>query len=123
MGQALTDWVLSQVQPKGRFASMRQLALASGLSQSALNTILERGRAEPETLLKLAKSTGGRPVELFQLAGWLTEEEFAEVPSRPLSPQESELLEGFQDLPEEGRLWLLRSLRGMLRYQAEEGSA
>lgn len=73
--EALRDWLRHQSGAGGRLSSSRQLAAAAGLSHSAVHVILRRGRAGPETLVKIARACGVSPLYLFRLAGWLTEEE------------------------------------------------
>jgi hypothetical protein len=53
------------------FRSERQLSLAAGLNQNAVNNIIASGRASPEALIKIAGALGCPPSRIFVVAGWL----------------------------------------------------
>ena len=109
----LQKWATSQIAPIGRFSSIRKLAEESGLSQGTVNAVITKGKAEPETLIDLAKTTETPVTDLFVMAGWLTPEDVsADVPR--LTRRETDLVDGFRNLPDEGRRWMLGSLQGML---------
>ena len=109
----LARWLRQQIGPDRRFKSPRQLAVAAGLSQGMVNLIIERGAARPETLKKLAVPLEVPVERLFVKAGWLKSEDLDTGSNWELSEDEVELLKRYRELPQEGRVWLVGSLRGM----------
>jgi transcriptional regulator with XRE-family HTH domain len=112
----LARWLRQQFGPNQRFKSARHLSLAAGLSQNMVNLIMERGGAGPETLMKLADLLGVPVERLFVKVGWLKDESLDANSTWDLSEDEAELLKGYRDLPQEGRAWLIGSLRGMQQF-------
>jgi transcriptional regulator with XRE-family HTH domain len=112
----LARWLRQQFGPNQRFKSARHLSLAAGLSQNMVNLIIERGGAGPETLIKLAELLEVPVERLFVKAGWLKDESLDTGSTWELSEDEVELLQGYRELPQEGRAWLIGSLRGMQQF-------
>ncbi len=93
MGQSLlAEWIESQIGRDGRFRSARQWSIAAGLNQNAVTMVMERGRGDPETLIKIGTPAGKTPREMFELAGWLEEE----GATGDLTGAEAELLDLFR---------------------------
>lgn len=109
----LANWIRQQIGPDRRFKSARQLAVSAGLSQSVVNLIVQRGTARPETLKKLAGPLEIPVERLFAKAGWLKDRDLDTGSNWELSDDEVELLKRYRELPQEGRVWLVGSLRGM----------
>jgi hypothetical protein len=101
--RALAEWLDAKIGRDRRFKSARQLALAAELNQNAIVNIVQRGRAEPETLIKLARVLGESPVQLFILAGWLRPEDI----NPHLDVDEAKLLDYWRRTPAERRHVLL----------------
>ena len=78
----LAKWLINQIRPHGPYASIRDLTIAAGLSQNTLHLVVEGGRGtRPETLRKLATMTEIPIIDLYVIAGWITEEEAGSVPA------------------------------------------
>lgn len=108
----LSRWLESLIGRGRQFPSARHLSLRAGLNQSTVNTILEKGKASPETLLQLAAATGTPARRLFAMAGWLPEDEA----EGGLTAEQRELAEIWEGLDPEARAVLLvqaRALRGL----------
>lgn len=108
----LAGWVLQHIGPGKDYSTPRAWSLALGLNQDTLRLIIERGRGDPETLVKLAESVGTSPALLFHYAGWLRPEDVGEA----LPEWESKMLVGARRLPPVLRRSLLDvTLPGLLR--------
>jgi hypothetical protein len=75
----IARWLAAQLGPDRRFKSARQLSIASGLSPNVVANILERGKADAGTLVKIAHTLDTSPVTIFIIMGWLTEQDLAEA--------------------------------------------
>ena len=69
----LADWLREYCGPGKRYPSPFAMSLEVGIGQNQVNTILRRGTARPDTLIKIARAVSMNPVKLFKLAGWLTD--------------------------------------------------
>ena len=107
---ALTDYLTGFVGPDKAYKSLRQLSLRAGLSENALAYLVERGRGEPETRVKLAEELGIKPSRLFILAGWLDPEELT---GEQLSSEDEQVLKVVRALPQERRRVLLEVAEAM----------
>ena len=108
----LAEWLSGQFGIGKRFRSGRALARVAQLNGNTVTNIVERGRAEPETLLRIAEVLRVSPQEIFQIAGWLPPGEEDDV--GPLLPDEEQLVEVFRSLSEEHRLLLLGLAQALL---------
>ena len=107
-----------QIGRDGQFRSPRQWSLAAGLNQSMVNQVMERGRADPETLIKIGHAAGKTPREMFILAGWLEEE------PTELTAEEETLLADYRRLRDEPALravglGVFRTILEQLRNQGQ----
>ena len=104
----LARWLINQIRPHGRYASIRDLTIAAGLSQNTLHLVVEGGRGtRPETLRKLATLTATPMIDLCVIAGWITEEEAGRVPARTFSHEEQCSLRLLSELPPDfAQAWL-----------------
>lgn len=93
----LAQWILNHTDDYGgEYPTLRQFALACGLNQGTLNQIVDGGGPKADTLRKLAESTGERLLDLYVIAGWLTEEEISVVPAPAMSQVEIGMLEQYR---------------------------
>ena len=101
----LARWLQNLTGSDKRYKNPRQLALAAGLNDSTLTRNIERGSADPETIVKVCRALGLDPLPALALSGLLTEEEAA----KGLDKEEARYLRAFHQLPE-GRRELLFQL-------------
>ena len=116
----LVAWLRDQYGPGKRYKSARAWSIVAHKNPNTVNTIEEVGHETADAIVALAEAIGVSPLVPFTLAGWVSQEEL-EGRGATLTQDESELVNGFQELPEEGRQWLLRSLQGMRQFV--EGSS
>jgi hypothetical protein len=116
----LSQWILSQIGPGRPFSSARQLAIKAGLNQNAVNIIIDKGRAEPETLLKLAEATGTPRIKLFILSGWLSPQDCNALATPLLSVEEEEVLRMYRETPPDLRGVVLAALRAAWQQQSRQ---
>lgn len=116
----LAGWVLSHVGAGKQYRTYREWSLDAGLNQNTVQMIVERGRADPDTLVKMAHSLHESPKIAFRAAGWLTGEEVEES----LTEWEQRLLADARQLPPVYRSSLLDvTLPGLLRLAHDLESA
>lgn len=108
----LVAWLRGQYGPDKKFKSARRLSLEAGRSPNTVGVIEEVGHATAEVLIDLAGVIGVSPAEVFRIAGWLPENDVTQVLAE--NDQEVELLEGFRNLPEQGKHWTLGGIQRML---------
>jgi hypothetical protein len=116
----LSQWILSQIGPGKPFSSARQLAIKAGLNQNAVNIIIDKGRAEPETLLKLAEATGAPRIKLFILSGWLSPQDCNALPTPTLSVAEEEVLRMYREIRRDLRGVVLATLQAAWQQQRRQ---
>lgn len=98
-GSGLAQWILSHTSDfGGEYPTLRQFALACGLNQGTLNQIVDGGGPKADTLRKMAAATGECLLDLYVIAGWLTEEEVKGVPRPEMTQLEFGLLWKWRDL-------------------------
>lgn len=107
----LADFLNSKIDKTGRpgtFRSDRALSLAAGLNENTVTKIIARGRADRETLFKLANALLVPQQTLLEISG-------EAVPNDGLSPDEREFLALYQSLAEWPRAQqiLLRESRAL----------
>lgn len=68
----LAGWVLAHVGVGKQFRSYRDWSISAGLNQNTVQLIVERGRADPDTLIKMAQAVGESPKRAVHAAGWLS---------------------------------------------------
>ena len=106
---SLGAWLRQQYGVTERFKSARQLSLAipkpngGSHGQNLIGGIVDRGSADAETLVAIARVLGVNPVKLFKLAGWLTDDD---VEPPELTADEEDLVALFRNLPETQQLVL-----------------
>ena len=117
MESELVQWLQEQIGRGKRFQSERRLSLAAGLNQNAVNNIMASGRADPGTLVKVARAAGVSPVHLFVLMGWLTPDDARSE----LTVDEQRLVEEYRRAPEDIRPILLATVRTQRELWQEHG--
>ena len=111
----LVAWVRDQYGPGKKFRSARAWSIGAHKNPNTVNNVEEVGHATADAIVALCEAIGVSPLIPFTLSGWVSQDEW-EGQGPTLSQDESALVRGFQDLPEEGRQWLLRSLQGMRQF-------
>ena len=111
----LVAWVRDQYGPGQRYRSARAWSIGARKNPNTVINIEEIGHATADVIVALCEAIGVSPLIPFTLSGWVSQEEL-EGRSPTLSQDEADLVSGFQELPEEGRQWLLRSLQGMRQF-------
>ena len=106
----LVEWIILQYGTGNKYTSARELSLAAGLNQNAVNSIILRGRAQPETLMRLADATNTSIRYLFTLARWLPREE------NRLTPLEEKAISLYRKLPEYKREQFNKLMRALLDF-------
>ncbi len=110
----IAEYLMSQVGEGRRHKSPRQLSLAAGLSENVVGIVVDRNRADPETLMKLAAALDVPATYLFMLQGWVSEEELEGKGLTPLDTEEAALVNRYRELPEDRRAVLRAVLEGFL---------
>lgn len=117
----LAEFVERWIAERGTTA--KWLADRAGIPHSTF-TEIKRGRTpRPETIRRLADAMRVPRSKLFILADYLTQEDIVYASPAPLPPDVEELVIGYQSLPEEGKRWLLGSLRGMQRLATQSAAS
>jgi len=101
------EWISLQYGTGNKYRSARELSLVAGLNPNSVNSIISRGRAEPETLMRLADATNTSIIYLFTLAGWLPREE------NMLTPLEEKVISLYWKLPEYKREQFNKLMRAL----------
>jgi hypothetical protein len=83
----LARFIKDQIGPGKRWKSARHLSVSAGLNPNQVMNVIQRGRAEPENLAKLADHLGISPAQMFVLAGWLQEEDIQGPAPLPVADQ------------------------------------
>ena len=117
--QRLVDWVRQQYGPGRKYRSARQWSIAAGRNVNAVNTLEEVGHATPEVVVDLARAAGVSPIHVLIISGLLHDGE-AET---KISDDALEVVAGWDQLPQQGRHWMLGSLRGMLQIANGQGES
>lgn len=79
---------------------------------------METGKAAQETLRKLSEVTAERLIDLYVVAGWLTEEEVKEVPVPEMTDHEIGVLQMWRGMTQEHRDALCVIVRGMHPFES-----
>lgn len=114
----LAGWVQDHVGEGKPYRSFRDWALAAGLNENTLYLLVNRGRGDPATLVKLAEAVGESPKPAFRAAGWLKGAEAEDE----LPDWQKRLLAGANRLPEPFRRALDVELQGLLKLAQELGA-
>lgn len=106
----LSEWLSGFIGRGRRYPSARALALAADLDQSSVTAIIERGKAKPDTLARLAHALDVSAVEAFMHAGWIAPHEI----HQGLSPDEADFVEEYRQLSHHHRGVLREVMHGLL---------
>ena len=108
----LARWIEDQIGPGKSFRSLRDFALEAGFNENTVAKIQERGRARPETLVRLAKAARRPYVEVPGLDGFV---EPTAIPSWLRAPEAEEAARVVDEAAPEIRVVLLEGLKGIAR--------
>jgi transcriptional regulator with XRE-family HTH domain len=81
----LSAWLGGVIGRNKQFRSAQDLSVAAGLNQNTVDLILKGERADPKTLLQLARVLDVSPTNAFRYAGWLSPTDLRVRLSRPLT--------------------------------------